>query len=98
MIGITILDNDTVIVKVDKLQQMINTSVWNQISKLEKRFEEIVQEQDKILTKQDAIKMLGISSSTFDNWVRNGRLKGYKIGDKPFLYMSDVKKAMVPIN
>ncbi|KIA89909.1 helix-turn-helix transcriptional regulator [Kaistella jeonii] len=98
MNGITILDNDTVVVKVDKLQQMINDTVWKQISRLERRFEELSQQQDKIVTKNEAIKMLGISSSTYDNWIKNGNLVGHKIGDKPLLYMSDIKKAMKPVN
>lgn len=98
MEGITILDNDTVIVKVDKLKQMIRDTVWVQLLRLEKRFDEIIEEQDKIVTKSDAMKMLGISGSTYDNWIRNGNLKGHKIGDKPLLYMSDIRKAMIPIN
>lgn len=98
MNGITILDNDTVIVKVEKLKEMIRNDMWLQLLTLEKRFVEIIEDQDKIVTKRDAMKMLGISSSTYDNWIRNGNLKGHKIGDKPLLYMSDIRKAMIPIN
>ena len=98
MNGITILDNDTIVVKLDKLQRIIDASVWRQVSKLEKKILEISQDNDRILTKNQVMEMLEISPSTFDNWVRNKRLKTHKIGDKNFLNMSDVKSAMKPIN
>lgn len=98
MKGITFLDEDTIIVKASKLEQMMEKVVWNAISRLEDRLKEKVIDQDRIITKSEAMKLLEISSSTYDNWVRSGRLEAHKIGDKPYLYMSSIKKAMKPIN
>ena len=98
MNGITFLDTDTVIVKVEKLQGMMHFGMRKQMERLEERFKEIIEEHDKILTKSEVIKMLGIGTTTFDNWVRSGRLVAHKIGDKNYVYMSDIKKAMKPIN
>ena len=98
MKGITFLDEDTVIVKVTKLEQMMEKVTWNAISRLEARLKEKVIDEDRIVTKSEALKLLEISPSTYDNWVRTGKLEAYKIGDKPYLFMSSIKKAMKPIN
>lgn len=98
MNGITFLDNDTLILKVDKLEQMMAKVVYMQVKKLEDRISEIVSEQDKILTKKQVMEMLDISGSTYDNWVRKGTLKAHKIGDKPMVFLSDVRNSMKSVN
>lgn len=35
------------------------------------------------LTRKDAAKLLGISTATVTEWVASGRLKAYRINDKP---------------
>lgn len=98
MKGITFLDEDTIVIKTNKLEQMMEKVTWNAISRLEARLNEKVIDVDRIVTKREAIKLLDISASTYDNWVRSGKLEAYKIGDKPYLFMSSIKKAMKPIN
>ena len=95
---ITIFNNDTVVVKIEKFQAMMHFGMRKQMERLEDRFKEIIEEHDKILTKSEVIKMLGIGTTTFDNWVRSGRLVAHKIGDKNYVYMSDIKRAMKPVN
>lgn len=97
MEDITILNNDTLVIKIDKLQKMIDTTVWRQILRLQQSFEKN-EDEDEIIPKWKVIKMLDISPSTYDNWVKKGRLKAHKIGDKPFVYLSDLKDAMKPVN
>lgn len=48
---------------------------------------------DKItLTRAEAAKLLGISTVTVSEWVRTGRLKAYRVSDKPkspYLFTKD---------
>ena len=98
MKGITILDNDTVVVKIQKLEEMIQRAMSRNMSRLEEKLLEKAADEDKILSKRQVIEFLEISPSTFDNWVWSKRLIAHKIGDKPFVTMSNIKKAMKPIN
>ena len=98
MKGITFLDDDTIVVKASKLEEMMEKATLNAVARLEEKLKEKMIGQNSILTKKEAIELLGISSSTYDNWVRTGKLEAYKIGDKPYLFMSSIKKAMKPIN
>lgn len=90
--------NDAIIIKEHKLERLIENAVWKNMQKLESKFQELLNDQNKFLSRQQAIDLLEISSSTYDNWVRSKRLLVHKIGDKPYVYMSDIRKAMVPIN
>lgn len=98
MNGITIFDNDTVIVKIDKLKSMIDNSIWNQMRKLEGRISELISDQDRIVPKKQVLEMLDISSSTYDNWIKNGTLKACKVGDKSVVYMSDIRNSIKRVN
>lgn len=90
--------HNAIIIKEQKLERLIENAVWKNMQKLENKFQELLSDQNKFLTRQQAIDLLQISPSTYDNWVRSKRLLVHKIGDKPYVYMSDIRKAMLPIN
>ncbi len=92
------LENDTVIVKVEKLKQILNETVRFQFERIENKLQEFIIDQDRIVHKNEVCKILEISSSTYDNWVKKGTLKAHRIEGKPYCFMSDIKAAMKPIN
>ncbi|WP_234109938.1 hypothetical protein [Chryseobacterium sp. R2A-55] len=98
MNGITFLDNDTIIVKVERLQLIIKQCMHYEMKRLEQRIEELIEDKDRIVHKKEVCEILDISPSTYDNWVRKGTLKSHLIGSKPYCLMSEIKAAMKPAN
>lgn len=61
-------------------------------------FESKIIEQDKPLTREETVKYLDISFSTLNRWTNEGKIKSHGIGDRVYYKMSEIEKALKPIN
>jgi hypothetical protein len=55
-------------------------------------------EIDKLLSRKDTSEYLGVDLSTLHNWNKSGKLTPYGIGNRVFYKMSDIEKALIPLN
>ena len=51
--------------------------------------------EPKIYTRDEAIKMLRISKSTYHEWVGSGKIKPSKIGGKPLIHEDEINRVLV---
>ena len=60
---------------------------------------EVKKEQLKdLLTKKDVMKMLHVSLSTVDRWMRSGCLKAFGVEGRVYFRREDVEAMLIPIN
>jgi len=80
-----------------ELEELIKQSLKSQLEGIKKDFSESNQ-GDKILSKEETAKFLKVNKSTIYRWTKGGRLKAYGVGNRVYYYMSDIMKALIPIN
>jgi len=51
-----------------------------------------------LLTKKDVMKMLHVSLSTVDRWMRTGCLKAFGVEGRVYFKRTDVETMLTPIN
>lgn len=55
-------------------------------------------EIDKLLSRKDTSEYFGVDLSTLHNWAKSGKLIPFGIGSRVFYKMSDIEKALIPLN
>lgn len=68
----------------------------NRLNELQKAV--IPQPDTALLTRKEVAKMLDISLPTLHNWVKNGTIQAYRIGNKVRFKKSEVLQALQSIN
>ena len=53
---------------------------------------------DKLLSRRATADFFGVDSSTLHNWAKSGKLTPYGIGARVYYKMSDIEKALIPLN
>lgn len=80
-----------------ELQELIELSVKSQLDEIKKNLSENNQ-NDKILSKDETAKFLKIDLSTLYRWTKKGKIKAFGIGNRVYYSMSDIMKALIPLN
>lgn len=77
---------------VQELQDLIAKSVTEEVNKLIKVIQMIPNEKDetKIITREEAAKLLNVSYTTLYNWNKNNILKHKKIKSRVYYLKNDV--------
>ncbi|CAI9673982.1 MULTISPECIES: helix-turn-helix domain-containing protein [Elizabethkingia] len=81
----------------DELENLIKESVKDVIEKIESNLAN-TSEQEKILTRSEAAKLLDINPSSLWRWTKKGKIKAFGIENRVYYYLSDINKALIPIN
>lgn len=74
----------------DQLKELISSSVKNEIEVLKKEFQP--KEPEQLLTREETMQMLKISSFCLHNWMNKGILKKYKVGNRTYFKRSDIEE------
>jgi hypothetical protein len=75
----------------DELVQLINEAVKTQISETQINETQIKETQTvEFLTRKETAKMFGISTNCLHNWVNDGIVKMYKMGNRSFFKYSEL--------
>jgi len=56
-----------------------------------------VRDQEELLTRDEAAKLLKINSSTLYLWTRKGKLPSYGIGNRVYYKRSEVMESLVKV-
>ncbi|MDV3949331.1 DNA-binding protein [Elizabethkingia anophelis] len=81
----------------DELENLIKESVRGELEKMKSNLSN-ASEQEKILTRSEAAKLLDIDLSSLWRWTKNGKIKAFGIENRVYYYLSDINKALIPIN
>ncbi len=81
----------------NELESLIKESVRAELEGIKKDLSH-QEEKDKILTREEAAKMLDIDLSSLWRWTKAGKIKAFGIANRVYYYLSDVNRALLPIN
>ncbi len=87
-----------VLAKSADLEKMIQAAVKTELENFSRWFEKQIDDNDKMLTRDETMKYLNISSSTLYRWTKDGVIKSHGIGDRVYYKLSDVKSSLVRTN
>jgi excisionase family DNA binding protein len=83
------------------LEDMANTLreiVASELQKIKNLIPETPKDEtDKVLTREEVCKLLGVSFTTLFNWNNEGILKNYKVGRRVYYKKSDVMAILSPL-
>lgn len=80
-----------------ELESLIKESVRAELEGIKKGLSN-QEEKDKLLTREETAKMLDIDLSSLWRWTKAGKIKAFGIANRVYYYLSDVNKALIPIN
>ncbi|MCT3906597.1 helix-turn-helix domain-containing protein [Elizabethkingia anophelis] len=81
----------------DELENLIKESVKDVLEKIESNLAN-TSEQEKILTRSETARLLDIDPSSLWRWTKKGKIKAFGIENRVYYYLSDINKALSPIN
>ncbi|WP_372482912.1 helix-turn-helix domain-containing protein [Elizabethkingia anophelis] len=81
----------------DELENLIKGSVRDELEKIKSNLSN-TSEQEKILTRSEAARLLDIDPSSLWRWTKKGKIKAFGIENRVYYYLSDINKALIPIN
>ncbi|MDV4072199.1 DNA-binding protein [Elizabethkingia anophelis] len=81
----------------DELENLIKESVKDVIEKMKSNLSN-TSEQEKILTRSETARLLDIDPSSLWRWTKKGKIKAFGIENRVYYYLSDINKALIPIN
>jgi len=81
----------------DELENLIKESLRDELEKMKSDLSN-TQEQEKILTREETASFLKTDPSNLWRWTRDGKIKAVGIGKRVYYYLSDINKALIPIN
>lgn len=71
-----------------ELRQMIRSEVTSEISALSQKIDESLNQA--YITRHEAAKRLGISLPTLDSRVKDGTIKGYRVGNRTRFRLAEI--------
>ncbi|WP_278551493.1 helix-turn-helix domain-containing protein [Elizabethkingia bruuniana] len=92
------MGQEVIITNTKKITEMVKEVVREQLIEFSKWFESKINNEDRILTRNDTADYLGISLSTLSRWTKEGKISSQGIGDRVYYKMSDIKKSLITIN
>ena len=87
-----------IVVNPDTLMGMMAEMIDEKLQEFLKLFNSKQNNDEKTFTRKQTAEYLGISLSTLYNWTRDNKIKSHYIGDKVYYKMSEIEKALKPIN
>ncbi|MCT4002242.1 helix-turn-helix domain-containing protein [Elizabethkingia anophelis] len=81
----------------DELENLIKESVRGELEKMKSNLSN-TSEQEKILTRSETARLLDIDPSSLWRWTKKGKIKAFGIENRVYYYLSDINKALIPIN
>ena len=81
---------------VEQLQQLIGTSLKNEIQQLQKDLQP--KQPNEYLTRSEVAKMFSIDISSVNNWSKNGKLKPLGMGGRVYFLRSEIEASLKPLN
>ncbi|HFK5502251.1 helix-turn-helix domain-containing protein [Elizabethkingia occulta] len=81
----------------DELENLIKESVRDELEKIKSNLSN-TSEQEKILTRSETARLLDIDPSSLWRWTKKGKIKAFGIENRVYYYLSDINKALIPIN
>ena len=87
-----------VLTKSAELEKMIQAAVKTELQNFSRWFEKQIEDNDKMLTRDETMKYLNISPSTLTRWTKDGNIQSHGIGNRVYYKLSDVKAALLKIN
>ncbi|TWP29246.1 DNA-binding protein [Apibacter muscae] len=81
----------------EELENLIDKGIKNGLEGIKKDLSE-QREQEKIMTREQTAQLLDIDLSTLWRWTKKGRIKAHSIGDRVYYFLSDINRALLPIN
>ncbi|MCL1690007.1 DNA-binding protein [Elizabethkingia anophelis] len=81
----------------DELENLIKESVRDELEKMKSNLSS-TSEQEKILTRSETARLLDIDPSSLWRWTKKGKIKAFGIENRVYYYLSDINKALIPIN
>ena len=87
-----------VLTKSVELEKMIQAAVKSELENFSRWFEKQIQDNDKMLTRDEAMKFLSVSSSTLSRWTKNGEIPAHGKGNRVYYKLSDLKASLVRTN
>ncbi len=93
------MENSVLIEKITEahLINIINMAIQTQFEELKKDIQK-VRDQDELLTRDEAAKLLKINISTLYNWTRKGKIPSYGIGYRVYYKRSEILNSLVKFN
>jgi excisionase family DNA binding protein len=93
------MENSVLIEKITEahLIKVINMVIQTQFEELKKDIQK-VRDQDELLTRDEAAKLLKINISTLYNWTRKGKIPSYGIGYRVYYKRSEILNSLVKFN
>ncbi len=98
MKNLQFMENSVLIEKITEAQllEIINQAVKNQFDELKQELHK-VRDQEELLTRDEAAKLLKINSSTLYLWTRKGKLPSYGIGYRVYYKRSEIMDSLVKV-
>lgn len=82
----------------EELEALIGESLKQEFLEIKKELNSYATDKNKVLTKEETAKFLKIDLSTLWRWTKKGLIKAHSIGNRVYYFMSDINKALLPIN
>ena len=92
------MDNAVIVASEHDIRRIIRDVIKLELKSFEEKLNEKKEDSDKILTREEAIKFLNISSSTLWRWTNDKKVDSHGIGAKVFYKLQDLKNALVKTN
>lgn len=90
--------SEIIVTNTKNIQEIIREEVKNALILFSHWLEAKIANEDRIYTREEAVKYLGVSASTLYRWTKEGRIKSFGIGDRVYYKHPDIQKALIPIN
>lgn len=90
--------SDIIVTNKNSIQEIIREEVQKGLIEWAHWFESRIIDEDRIYTREQTIKYLGISPSTLTRWTKEGKIKAFGIGDRVYYKHIDIQGALVAIN
>mgnify|MGYP006125710871 CR=1 FL=1 len=85
-------------VSLDEIESLIKEGNEAIIEELSKQLGETQNQEKEILTRKEVKELLGISYPCLYDWINNGYLKPYKMGNRAYFKYSEVMDALFRTN
>lgn len=90
--------NDMVFINRNDLRGLIAEVLQEGLASFSKWVESKIQDEDRILTRQQTADYLGISISKLGRDTEEGKIIAHGLGKRIYYKMSDIKSALIRIN
>lgn len=90
--------SEIIVTNKNSIQEIIREEVKKALVEFSQWLEAMIIDTDRIYTREETIKYLGISPSTLNRWTKEGKIKAFGIGDRVYYKHIDIQGALVAIN